>query len=71
MYSENFERDYKFYLDNKENFKFCGTALPRHSAIFNVNGVDAKEAFFKIDSTGKNVPTRESELLNKLLKDNS
>lgn len=66
-YSENFERDYKFYLENIKNFTFCGTLNPSHKAIPDKNGKTAKEAFFLIDSTGKNNPTCEPDLLNQLL----
>ncbi len=66
-YSPNFERDYQFYLKNLDNFTFCGTLLPKHVAIHNTKGVSAKEAFYQIESNGKNAPTFEPNLLNKLL----
>lgn len=66
-YSNNFERDYKFYFENIKHFNFCGTFTPKFEAIEDANGKTAKEVFFLIDSTGKNYPTCESKLLNELL----
>ena len=65
-YSENFERDYNVYVNNAENFKFCGTLKPKFEAI--PKGIkSAKEVFYTIDSRGINIPTAEPELLNDLL----
>jgi hypothetical protein len=65
-YSKNFERDYTFYLNNLDTFNFCGTLNPKHTPI--PNGTkSAKEVFFMIESHGKNEPTSEPELLEKLL----
>jgi hypothetical protein len=66
-YSKSFERDYSFYMNNINNFDFCGTLIPKHIAIYSSDGVSAKEAFYSIDSNGKNIPTNEPDLLNKLL----
>jgi len=66
-YSDNYNRDYLFYLNNLENFKFCGTRIPKFKGIYNINGKSAKEVFYKIDTEGKNLPTYEVELLDKLL----
>ena len=66
-YSANFERDYDFYLTNKNKFTFCGTITPKHKAIFDPNGKSAKEVFYSIDSSGKNHPTKEPGLLDELL----
>jgi len=66
-YSENFERDYKFYFKNKNNFNFCGTLTPKFKAIYDVDGKSAKEVFYLIDSTGKNDFTSQPDLLNELL----
>jgi len=66
-YSENFERDYNFYLNNLELFDFCGTLLPKHRAIKEDKGLSAKEVFYLIDSQGKNKECCEPELLDKLL----
>jgi hypothetical protein len=66
-YSDNFERDNKFYFENIKHFNFCGTLTPKFEAIEDVNGKNAKEVFYLIDSTGKNYPTCEPKLLNELL----
>lgn len=66
-YSASFERDYDFYLSNKNKFTFCGTVTPKHKAIFDQNGKTAKQVFYLIDSCGKNQPTKEPDLLNELL----
>lgn len=66
-YSKENERDYNFYFNNRSHFIFAGTFEPKHKAIFSETGVDAKQAFFSIDNNGKNIPTREPELLNELL----
>lgn len=66
-YSDNFERDYKFYFENIKHFHFCGTLTPKFEAIADDKGKTAKEVFYLIDSTGKNHPTCEPKLLNELL----
>lgn len=66
-YSKNFERDYAFYLKNIEHFNFSGTRMPRHKAIYSKDGVTAKQAFHSIESDGKNIPTKEPQLLDQLL----
>ena len=66
-YSKNFERDYNFYLNNLDNFNFCGTLTPNHSAIPDNNGFSAKDVFYSIESNGINKPCKEPDLLNKLL----
>lgn len=66
-FSDNFERDYDFYLKNLDNFKFCGTHTPKYEPIPDPNGKSAKEVFHSIDSSGKNLPTSEPELLKRLL----
>lgn len=66
-YSKNFERDYTFYYNNRRIFTFCGTLIPKHVAVYDKNGKPAKEVFHAIESTGKNQPTSEPELLNQLL----
>lgn len=66
-FSKKYERDYEFYYKNRKNFIFCGTRVPKYQAIFDENGKSAKEVFYIIDSTGKNSPTNEPELLNELL----
>lgn len=66
-YSRGFERDYSFYLRNLNVFNFCGTLNPKHEAMFNARGKSAKEAFYFIQSQGKNYPCSEPDLLNNLL----
>lgn len=65
-YSTGFERDYNFYLNNLDNFNFCGTLNPKHIAISGGN-LTAKDCLYYIESEGKNKPCKEPELLNKLL----
>lgn len=66
-YSKKFERDYDFYLRNKNNFDFCGTFIPKFQVIYEETGKSAKEVFYSIDSEGKNTPCCEPELLTELL----
>ena len=66
-YSNNFDRDYNFYFNNRKIFIFCGTLDTKFNSIHAPNGVTAKEAFYFIDAQGKNKPTREPELLTELL----
>lgn len=65
--NEAFERDYWFYLSNIPYFTFCGTLVPKHKPVPSSKGVTAKEAFYSIDTHGKNIPTRQPLLLKKLL----
>ncbi len=66
-YSKGFERDYNFYLNNLDNFNFCGTLNPKHVAIGGGIGLSAKDCLYFIESHGKNPMCKEPELLNKLL----
>ena len=66
-YSNNFERDYEFYLKNKDIFIFYGNGFPKFKAKASPSGISAKEAFYWIESNGQNKPTREPDLLNELL----
>ena len=64
-YKEKFEKDYQFYLSNREKFKFAGcTILP---PPYDVQGVDAKHAFFIFDSQGKIKTCREPNLFVELM----
>lgn len=65
-YSDNFERDFKWYLKMRHEFNFDGH-LDRE-ITYNPNGVDGKQAFFKFDSQGKLPPTKHPNLLRSLLK---
>lgn len=65
-YSSEFERDYKFYLSNLDNFTFSGNPNEKHQSKIITDfdhGVSAKQSFACFDSTGKIVPTSEPELL--------
>jgi len=66
-YSKANERDFKFYFKNRQVFDFCGTLNATHQPIFDINGVDGKEAFFSIENNGKNKPTKHPNLLRALL----
>lgn len=52
-YNKSFERDYNFYLDcvSNNNFMFAGEDVKYKN--FSIDGVDAKEAFYNIDTYGK------------------
>lgn len=63
-YSAAFERDYQFYIDNKEKFNFCGEVI---NIIADKNGDDAKKAFWLIDSQGKKVACKEAILLKEII----
>ena len=65
-YNQNFERDFNFYLKNKDTFTFDGKL--QHKVISSPQGVPAKEAFYQRDTNGKVIPTSEPELLLQLLK---
>src|SRR5882672_1579770 len=65
-FSKNFERDYNFYLSNMDNFNFCGTLIPKYSAISG-GALSAKECFYLIESEGINRPCCDPHLLDRLL----
>lgn len=62
-YSSNFERDYTWYLKYKDIFTFDGSLNTSDKVIYDENGGDAKYCFYKFDSRGKIIPTKEPELL--------
>lgn len=64
-YSKNFERDFRFYHRHMDKFVFCGRALT--VVPHDHDGVDAKEAFYRWDSTGLLVPTRQPLLFARLV----
>lgn len=64
-YSQNFERDVKWYLSMRHKFNFSGSD---EVVIYDKNGVDGVRAFFVWDSTGKVLPTRHPNILKTLLK---
>lgn len=74
-YSNKFERDYNFYINNLDKFNFCGKRdedfLDKHGhklVVYDVNGVTAKRAFLNYESQGIISETFEPELLLKLHK---
>lgn len=82
-FSPQFERDYTFYLSNKDNFKFAGSDLKRDYAIqfpgepedpenpfripYSPDGKSAKVCFYQLDSEGKCKPCAEPQLLAEIL----
>lgn len=62
-YSNNFERDYEWYLKYKDNFTFDGNMDTSSKVIHDENGKSCKECFYIFDSRGKIIPTSEPELL--------
>jgi hypothetical protein len=72
-YSENYERDYKWYLSMRHVFNFDGSNAYYNKKGENIiqpnkNGVDGKEAFFQWDSNGQIKPTKHPNILHTLLK---
>jgi len=67
-FSKGFNRDYEFYLKNKERFSFAGVRVDI-TRCDEGTGISAKEAFYRIDTRGeKNINTNEPELLNELVR---
>ena len=64
-FSKNFERDWQWYLENKDVFTFSGSP-PKE--IKKGNKYTAKKAFYLYDSQGKLVETIEPELLQQIFK---
>lgn len=72
-YSENFERDYNWYLNNKEVFNFDGTKdyfnkKGENLVCHSESGFSAKECFYAYDTNGKVLPCKEPKLLYSILK---
>lgn len=67
-YSENFERDWRFYKENRDRFWFSGDSLESYDVEYDPEGITAKEAFHKYDSTGKLNPTREPVFLSEIFR---
>lgn len=72
-FSDKFERDYSFYLQNIDFFNFDGVKdyydkKGNNLIVHDENGVTAKEAFFIYDSQGKIRPTCEPKLLRLILR---
>ncbi len=78
-FSPQFERDYAFYLFNKDEFTFAGSDIKRDYGIqfpgepepfsipYSSTGKTAKVCFYQLDSEGKCKPCAEPELLVKIL----
>ena len=62
------KRDIDLYLKNRNNFTFSGTLEPSYEPIYSKDGVIGFVAFLSIDNNGKNIPTKNPELLRVLLK---
>ncbi len=82
-FSPQFERDYTFYLSNKDKFTFAGSDLKKDYGIqfpgepeqpddpfripYSPDGKSAKVCFHQLDSTGKCKPCAEPQLLAEIL----
>ncbi len=66
QYSDRFNEDYQFYFDHRKKFTFCGQITP--DFVYNKDGVDAKEAFYQLDTYGKASECSEPELLKEILR---
>jgi hypothetical protein len=62
-YSGNFERDYNWFLRYKDIFNFDGTDSTADKIIYSDTGASAKDCFYKYDTHGKIIATKEPELL--------
>ncbi len=72
-YSQEFERDFKWYLKMRAMFNFDGSNSYHNKKgkdiiVYDKNGVTGKEAFYKWDSNGKILPTKHPNILHTLLK---
>ena len=72
-YSENFERDWNWYVKYKDVFTFDGRDRYTNKkgedlVVFDENGKTAKECFYLWDSNGKIEPCKEPELYKQILK---
>lgn len=65
-YSENFNRDFNWYLKYRSTFDFDGH-LDR-DIVYSKDGIDGKQAFFLFDSQGILNSTRHPNILRSLLK---
>jgi hypothetical protein len=64
-YSDNFNRDFKWFIKMRNTFDFGGR-IPLE-VKFDINGIDFKKAFHIYDSTGILKPTKHPIALAKLL----
>lgn len=82
-YKQNFEDKFNWYYRNRKKYSFdaCVWRIADNNpasiekvsqmgsyVVFDRNGVDAKEAFYMMETFGKIVPTRAPKLLIELLK---
>lgn len=72
-YSHNFEIDFNWYLSMRHKFNFDGSnsyynKKGENIIQYNRNGVNAKEAFYQWDSSGRIKPTKHPNVLHTLLK---
>lgn len=66
-YSDNFNNDFNWYIKVRKIMDFDGQ--PYNTDVkYDPNGVDAKRAFFLLDSQGKLMPTKHPLLLRQLIK---
>jgi hypothetical protein len=63
--SNKAKEDFAFYFKNKRVFTFNGTLDAKHKAI--KGNATALEAFYSIDTYGKNIGTKHTNLLNAIL----
>ena len=63
--SNKAKEDFTFYLKNRKEFIFSGTLEAKHKAIKGT--ATALEAFYSIDTYGKNIGTKHPNLLNSIL----
>ncbi len=72
-FSDNFDRDFRWYLSVRHMFNFDGCAKyfdkkGNDIIVYNKNGASAKECFYKWDTNGKILPTKHPNILHTLLK---
>lgn len=65
-YSNNFIRDFNWYLSMRHLFSFDGK-IPE-TIKYDPKGIDGKQCFHKFDSTGKLLPTKHPNLVACLLR---
>lgn len=65
-YSDNFNRDFNWYLSVRHSFNFDGKTPIE--ITFNAKGIDGKKAFYIYDSKGKLNETKHPHLLSTLIR---
>ena len=66
-YSKRFVEDFKWFLSVRHAFSFDGR-LDKYDIEFDIHGVNAMDAFLKLDAYGKIVPTKHPNILKSLIK---